>query len=150
MGDFDFLFGKWDIANRRLGERLVGSDDWEVFQSASEVRPIFGGTGNVEEITFADGSSGLTVRLRDPETGRWSLNWASTDSGTFFPPLHGSFADGVGTFYGDEVENGQPARIRFLWTRLDTGAPRWEQALSVDDGRTWETNWYMDMSRRGE
>jgi len=26
-------------------------------------------------------------------------------------------------------------------------APRWEQALSVDGGATWETNWTMDFVR---
>jgi hypothetical protein len=30
---------------------------------------------------------------------------------------------------------------------LSPGACRWEQALSPDDGKTWETNWYMDLSR---
>ncbi|MER5266443.1 hypothetical protein ABTZ99_30575 [Actinosynnema sp. NPDC002837] len=148
MGDFDFLIGRWSIHNRRLRRRLVGSDDWEEFASSSDVRPIFGGAGNVDEITFPDGTSGLTVRLFDPATGRWSLNWASSDSGVFFPPLFGSFADGVGTFHGDEVQDGVPVRIRFLWHRVTGDSARWEQAMSADGGRTWETNWYMDITRR--
>lgn len=147
MGDFDFLIGRWAIANRRLGRRLVGSTDWEEFASTSEVRPIFGGAGNVDEITFADGTSGLTVRLFDPATGRWSLNWATGDSGVFFPPLFGEFTDGVGTFYGDEVQDGVPVRIRFVWSRITPDSARWEQAMSADSGRTWETNWYMDITR---
>jgi len=147
MGDFDFLFGEWRIDNRRLKQRLVGSTDWEEFQSSSRVWPIFGGAGNVDEITFADGTSGLTVRLFDPTTRRWSLNWASSDSGVFFPPLFGAFTDGVGVFYGDEVQDGRPARIRFLWSRITGDSARWEQALSVDGEQTWETNWYMDISR---
>lgn len=148
MGDFDFLFGEWRIANRRLKRRLVGSTDWEEFASTSRVWPVFGGAGNVDEITFADGTSGLTVRLFDPVTRRWSLNWASSDSGVFFPPLFGEFTDGVGVFLGDEVQDGTPARIRFLWSRITPDSARWEQALSVDGERTWETNWYMDISRR--
>jgi hypothetical protein len=147
MGDFDFLFGEWRIANRRLRQRLVGSTDWEEFESTSRVQPIFGGAGNVDEITFADGTSGLTVRLFDPVRERWSLNWASSDSGVFFPPLLGAFTDGVGVFYGDEVQDGAPARIRFLWSRITGDSARWEQALSVDGEQTWETNWYMDITR---
>ncbi|NUT95613.1 MAG: hypothetical protein HOY78_26650, partial [Saccharothrix sp.] len=112
-----------------------------------DVRPIFGGAGNVDEITFPDGTSGLTVRLFDAATGRWSLNWASSDSGIFFPPLFGSFSDGVGTFFGDEVQDGTPVRIRFLWHRITPDSARWEQAMSADGERTWETNWYMDITR---
>ena len=35
--------------------------------------------------------------------------------------------------------------MRFLWTR--GASPRWEQAFSADGGKTWETNWTMDMTR---
>jgi hypothetical protein len=48
----------------------------------------------------------------------------------------------VGVFEADDVFDGRPIRVRFIWTR---GAkPRWEQAFSEDGGRTWETNWIMD------
>lgn len=148
MGDFDFLTGRWSIHNRRLRRRLVGSDDWEEFTSTSDVRPIFGGLGNVDEITFPDGTSGLTVRLFDTTTGRWSLNWASSDSGVFFPPLFGSFTNGVGTFHGNETQDNTPVHIRFLWHRITGDSARWEQAMSTDGGQTWETNWYMDITRQ--
>ncbi|MFD2349900.1 hypothetical protein ACFSTC_11855 [Nonomuraea ferruginea] len=38
-------------------------------------------------------------------------------------------------------------RSRFLWTVLGPDACRWEQALSADGERTWETNWTMDFTR---
>ena len=57
----------------------------------------------------------------------------------------GRFAGGTGTFYADEIFNGQPIRVRFRW--LQTATPRWEQAFSTDGGLTWETNWTMDFVR---
>jgi hypothetical protein len=39
---------------------------------------------------------------------------------------------------------------RFIWTVTSRDACRWEQAFSVDGGRTWETNWIMDFTRLGE
>jgi hypothetical protein len=37
-----------------------------------------------------------------------------------------------------------------MWSRTDTETPRWEQAFSLDEGKTWETNWIMDATRVGE
>lgn len=63
------------------------------------------------------------------------------------PAVFGAFADGVGTFEGDDTLHGRPIRVRQLWTGVDTATPRWEQAFSGDGGKTWETNWVMDFSR---
>jgi hypothetical protein len=40
--------------------------------------------------------------------------------------------------------------VRFLWTRAGGGAAHWEQAFSVDAGRTWEVNWTMAFERTSE
>jgi hypothetical protein len=37
--------------------------------------------------------------------------------------------------------------VRFIWSRVTTSTPRWEQAFSEDGGQTWETNWIMEMTR---
>jgi hypothetical protein len=39
--------------------------------------------------------------------------------------------------------------VRSLWTKTETLAPRWEQAASVDGGKSWETNWVADFTRAG-
>ncbi|MEU6202707.1 hypothetical protein ABZ814_03840 [Micromonospora musae] len=64
------------------------------------------------------------------------------------PPLVGRFVDGVGTFYADDVDEGRPIRCRFIWSEITATSARWEQAFSIDDGRTWETNWIMEFTRR--
>lgn len=147
MGDFDFLVGTWEVVNRRLKERLRGSTEWEEFTARSVGRMHFGGDANMDEIAFPDGTYGLTVRLFNRERGEWSLYWASSTTGTVFPPVVGRFTDGVGEFYGDDVEGGTPVRVRFIWSGITPTSARWEQAFSVDDGATWEVNWVMEMTR---
>jgi hypothetical protein len=44
MGDFDFLVGTWDVTNRRLAKRHVGSDDWDEFPGISVGWPRHGCT----------------------------------------------------------------------------------------------------------
>ena len=40
--DFDFLFGAWQISNRKRVDMLVpGDDEWVEFGATSEARPIF-------------------------------------------------------------------------------------------------------------
>ena len=33
--DFDFWMGSWNVRNRRLRERLAGSDEWDEFEATS-------------------------------------------------------------------------------------------------------------------
>ena len=47
--DFDFLFGAWQISNRKRVNPLVpGDDEWIEFDAVSEARPIVGGVGNID------------------------------------------------------------------------------------------------------
>ena len=45
-GDFDFWMGKWNVRNRRLAQRLAGSDEWDEFEGKVAARPLRGGLGN--------------------------------------------------------------------------------------------------------
>jgi hypothetical protein len=152
MNDFDFLVGTWDVVNRRLRKRLVGSDDWDVFPGhATHHFRAFDGGVNVDEITFPTlGYSGLSVRLYDPGTGLWSIQWAaSAPPVRLEPPVFGRFTDGVGEFEGDDTHEGTPIRVRFRWDGITDTTARWTQAFSTDGGSTWETNWTMDFTRTG-
>jgi hypothetical protein len=61
----------------------------------------------------------------------------------------GVFDGDEGRFEGDEIIDGRPVRVQFLWTRLGPDAARWQQAFSIDGGRTWEVNWIAHFSRAG-
>ncbi|MEV0191745.1 hypothetical protein AB0I39_24815 [Kitasatospora purpeofusca] len=151
MNDFDFLHGSWDVANRRLTAPLdPASGEWAEFPGRTVVRSLFGGAGNIEELTFPTlGRSGATLRLFDREREQWSIYWSDSRTGRLDPPVVGGFAGDRGDFYGADEYEGRPIRVHFTWYRLGPDAARWEQEFSLDGGATWELNWVMDFTRTG-
>jgi hypothetical protein len=149
--DFDFLFGEWRVAHRRLRERLVGCTAWETFDGTCSARAILGGLGNVDDnvLNLPAGSyRAATLRTFEPRTARWSIWWFDARTPhALDPPVVGGFADGVGAFTADDTLNGRPIRVRFLWSDMNTPTPRWEQAFSPDGGENWEINWIMRFTR---
>jgi hypothetical protein len=92
----------------------------------------------------------MTVRTFDPASQKWSIWWLDGRSPTTLDvPMKGEFIDGVGTFFARDTLRGEPIVVRFLWRVKPDGTPRWEQAFSGDDGKTWETNWTMEFHKRG-
>jgi len=147
--DFDFLHGDWTVINRKLVKWLVGSDEWDEHPGESSCHGFFDGAGNFDEISFpTKGFSGATIRMFNPDKAEWSIYWVDSRTGILQPPVFGSFMDGVGTFYGDDEFGGTPVRVRYIWSKITPASARWEQAFSVDNGQTWETNWIMEFSRR--
>lgn len=142
--DFDFLLGSWNVKNRVLTKEKR----WVEFASTSVNRPIWDGSANVEEW---DGTSptrriqGFALRIYDPAAKRWSIYWADRSFGTLGAPISGTFKDGRGEFHAE----GPTGKERVIWTSLTKNTCRWEQALSTDGGKTWETNWVMDFTRQG-
>ena len=151
--DFDFWMGRWNVHNRRLRKRLVGSDEWEEFEATSVARPLLDGLGNEDEFRtdYDGGFIGMSFRFFDPRTKQWSIYWAdSRRSGVLDPPVFGSFSGDVGVFEGEDTFDARPILVRFTWSGVTTPTPRWEQAFSDDGGKTWETNWVMDFTRAGD
>ena len=149
-GDFDFLIGNWSILHRRLRRRLAGDDRWIEFTGPASARKILDGLGNVDEarIDLPEGAyTGATLRLFDPRTGDWTIYWMDSRNPRLDPPMVGRFEDGRGLFFGDDTFEGRPIRVRFIWTPMTPTTCRWEQAFSVDEGHTWETNWIMTFTR---
>lgn len=149
---FDFLWGNWRIDNRRLRSRLTGSDDWEEFVAHGACRPILGGSGNVDDfVPFGEsdwsGFEGGALRLFDPATALWSIYWFDNVGHRLLPPLRGTFQNGIGEFLGVDEHDGRLVQVRFRWASDGPNGARWEQAFSVDDCRTWETNWLMNFTR---
>jgi hypothetical protein len=150
-GDFDFEFGSWRVSHLRLRQRLVGCTDWDAFSGTADVRPVLGGTGNIED-NVLDMPQGrlraIAIRSFDPGRGLWAIWWLSSAAPLAIDtPVIGRFENGVGTFLADEIIDGRAVRTRFLWLDTMTERPRWEQAMSVDGGETWETNWTMVFDR---
>ena len=94
--DFDFIHGRWTVANRRLKQWGVGSDDWDEYPSTSNCEPRLDGLANVEQIDCpARGWTGMAVRSFDIPTREWVIHWISSLNGVLQPPVRGRFgADG--------------------------------------------------------
>jgi hypothetical protein len=149
--DFDFIFGSWNVRNRRLREPLAGSTEWLEFPSTIAARPLWGGLAHVDEYEALDTPfgeiHGLTLRLYDPAAKQWTIYWANRNNGKLDPPMTGAWENGVGEFYDQELFRGRMIYVRFLWTNPSPETARWEQAFSADGGKSWETNWVMVLER---
>jgi hypothetical protein len=146
---FDFFFGYWLVHNRRLKQRLAGNTEWEEFDATSDCHPILGGVGNQDEFLspYWPDFIGMSLRLFDPQTRKWSIYWIHNQSAVLQPPVVGQFSGSEGFFEGPDEFNGMPITVRYIWSRIDTSTPRWEQSFSSDQGKTWEINWIMDFQR---
>ena len=145
--DFDFLIGNWTVSHRRLQDRLVESRQWAEFGGTLSCRKILGEMGNSDQNYLqlpGDAYHAMTVRTFDLSSNEWSIWWFDgRQPGSLDPPVKGKFVEGVGTFLANDSYKGVPIVVRFLWDARDSNAPRWEQAFSNDDGKSWETNWVM-------
>jgi hypothetical protein len=148
LHDFDFLAGTWRSTQRRLKARGVGSHDWDEFPGDLVNTRHIGGVANVDEVVFpTKGWSGLALRTFDVAKRQWAIYWVSSRRGVLdLPPVVGGFTGDRGEFYGEDVDDGRPIKVRFVWTRLGPDKAHWEQACSYD-GSTWETNWVNDFER---
>ena len=148
--DFDFEIGTWKTHVDRLKGPLTGSTEWTTLDGITTVRKVWGGRANLVELA-ADGPAGhfegLSLRLYNPATGQWSLNFASSRGGTLSPPTIGRFTNGRGEFYSQESLDGRAIFVRFVITVITRDSCRFEQAFSDDGGKTWEVNWVATDTR---
>ena len=107
--------------------------------------------GNFDDnfLATAEGSyCAATIRTYNEATNSWAIWWLDgRNPDQLDVPMRGQFIDGLGTFYAQDTLDNQPIKVRFLWSMPSPDAPRWEQAFSLDEGATWETNWSMDFTR---
>jgi hypothetical protein len=148
--DFDFELGSWKIHLKRLLHPLTGSTTWAEFDGTSVTRKVWDGRADLEEFE-TDGASGhiegLTLRLYNPESHQWNINWATSRTGTLGQPTIGEFKNGVGEFYDQEEIDGRMILVRFIWSGITANSAHFEQAFSNDGGKTWEVNWITDQTR---
>lgn len=142
--DFDFEIGTWKTQVKRRLRPLTGSTTWVEMNGTSVVTKVWNGRGNLVELE-ADGPgghfTGLNLRLYNPQSRQWSLNFANAADGVMTTPTIGEFKDGRGEFHSQETLNGRAIFVRFVITAIDPNTYKFEQSFSDDGGRTWETNW---------
>jgi len=148
--DFDFEIGSWKTHLSRLDHPLSGSHTWVHYDGTTEVRRVWGGRANLVELEVS-GPAGhieaLSLRLYDPAARQWSLNFANSRGGTLGVPTIGGFKDGRGEFYDQEQFGERTVLVRFVISDITADSCHFEQAFSVDGGRSWEVNWIATDTR---
>jgi hypothetical protein len=148
--DFDFEIGKWKTSLKRLKNPLSGSTVWLEYTGTTVVRKVWDGRANLVELDVS-GDAGrieaLSLRLYNPSSRQWSLNFSNVRGGTMATPTVGEFKDGRGEFYNQEDYNGRMVLVRFVIFDITANSCRFEQAFSNDGGKTWEVNWIATDTR---
>ena len=142
--DFDFEIGTWKTHLRRLVHPLTNSTNWVEYEGTTVVRRIWNGRANLVELEAAGPAGhfqGLNLRLYNPQSHQWSLNFANSNDGTLTQPTVGEFKDGRGEFFDQETLNGRAIFVRFVISDVTPNSCRFEQSFSDDGGKTWEVNW---------
>ena len=148
--DFDFEIGTWKTQLSRLVNPLTGSAKWVEYEGTTVVTKVWNGRANLAELE-ADGPAGhiqvLSLRLYNPQSRQWSLNFSSSRGGTLSPPSIGEFKDGRGEFYAQETLDDRAILVRFVISPITADSCRFEQSFSDDGGKTWEVNWVATDTR---
>jgi hypothetical protein len=148
--DFDFELGTWKTQLKVLVHPLTGSTTWVEMNGTTVVHKVWHGRANLVELEV-DGPSGhveaLSLRLYNPDSHQWSLNFSNSKTGTLGVPTVGEFKNGRGEFYDQEPINGRMVLVRNIWSGITPQSCHFEQAFSSDGGQTWETNWIATDTR---
>lgn len=148
--DFDFAIGVWRPQISRRLHPLTGSTTWIKYEGRTVIQKVWDGRAQLVELE-ADGSAGhleiLCLRLYNPQSHQWSLNYANSTDGSLSPPVIGKFKDGHGDFLGQDQLHGKPIYVRNVISDITPSSMHFEQAFSEDAGKTWETNFIETLTR---
>ncbi|HEU4603836.1 MAG TPA: hypothetical protein VFS24_17805 [Steroidobacteraceae bacterium] len=147
---FDSHIGTWHTSLKRLKGPLTHSTTWLTYEGTTTVRPVLHGRANLAELEVSGDAGridGISLRLYDPGSGQWTLNYANIADGSLATPSIGRFDGARGEFYSDEKFGGRDVRVRFVIEPQGPDTIHFEQAFSIDGGRTWEVNWIATDTR---
>jgi hypothetical protein len=142
---FDFQFGAWNVSIRaRRGTT------WTTYTGTHVVTPIWNGRSNygVMEVSGPSGRiEGMQLRLYNPRSHQWTLQFTASSSGVLGEPSRGRFANGRGAFVERETQNGSTVLFRTITSDIQTNSYRDEISTSSDGGKTWKTTWIAQYTR---
>jgi hypothetical protein len=84
---------------------------------------------------------------RNRASGLWTIYWADSDAVRLDGGKVGWFNGDIGEFLAPDVFAGKNIVVKFHWDKRNPEAPVWSAAFSVDEGQTWEWNWYAHFAR---
>ena len=137
--DFDFALGRRKQRSRFRLHPFEPSD-WLDLVGEVSTRRVWGGAASLEEVLVEGGGmrvEGLTLRLYRPQARQWGLYWATSSSGVMLSPSVGRFQGDRGEFYDQDVVDGRSCFVRQSYTDVGGVSHGFEQALSLDGGKSW-------------
>jgi hypothetical protein len=144
--DFDFNLGVWHTQI----ERIHNGETTEMAGTVT-VRPVWGGRAQIEEIEV-DGPKGhwegMTLFTYNPAAHQWNQTFLSSAGGSYANPLVGSFANGRGELFAEDVVGGKAALVRGVWSEITADAHRYEESYSSDGGATWVPDFRAKLTRQ--
>jgi hypothetical protein len=151
--DFDFVFGRWRLHNRRL-TNLLDPDcaDWVQFEATGQAHSILGGLGNLDLFSAA-GVLPTASRWKPSRCGCSTPRPAGGGSGgpppadpdSWIPRWRAASATGMAGS-SEDVVGGHRVKVRYIWKDITGRSARFEQAFSHDHGESWQTNWIITMT----
>lgn len=141
--DFDWELGAWRT-HVRVRAPLSEEAAWTEFEGGSVVHAFAEGRANLVELRVSNNEGrieGASLRLFNPQTRQWSLNFASMRDGVLTAPVYGAFEGGRGVFYGQDEVDGRVVLVRFVISDVTSSSARFVQSYSADGGATWIDNW---------
>jgi hypothetical protein len=126
------------------------AEQWMEMDGVTTVAKVWNGRGNLA-VLESDGPKGhlelLALRLYNPQSHQWSINFATSDVGSLSVPCIDRFKNGFGEFYDQEGFSGRTIQVRFTFHSISPTSAQSEQSFSEDGGKTWEVNWINKYTR---
>ena len=148
--DFDFNLGTWKIHVERLIKPLTGSKTWVTLEGTKMVQKIWDGRAQIEQVE-ADGPNShienMGLMLYNPNSGQWSVSFASSSEGVLGSPMFGELKNGRGEFFSPDTYNGRTIMVRLTWSDITPTTNHLEQSFSENGGATWEPNLKVTITR---
>src|SRR6187401_1269493 len=119
--DFDWEIGTWKTHLKRLQRPMTGSSTWVEYEGTTVVRKVWDGRANLVELDVqgpAGRLQGLSLRLYNPQSRQWSLNFANSAAGVLTTPAIGEFKNGRGEFFAQETLDGRAIFVRFVISEI--------------------------------
>jgi len=138
---FDFWVGTWNLewADAK-GTKLSGTNT---------ITKILNGCAIEENFSTAGSSPfiGKSLSLFDARNGRWKQTWV--DNAGAYLDFVGEFKDGKMTLSREAVNpQGKKIMQRMVFSEIKKDSIRWDWESSVDDGKTWTSNWQLNYKRK--
>ena len=125
---FDFWLGEWEV---------FGPDG--ALGGHSRIESVAGGHALLENWSDADGTSGKSLNIYNPDKKLWQQFWVGATSPVL--ELSGGLQGGSMVLSGTRTSvHGGTVTDRITWTPRADGSVRQLWETSKDDGKTWQVN----------